>query len=144
MNSMNAKFFLDTNVIIYAVEGLPASKSDVAEEFILRGIKDGLGVISYQVQECLNAVTRKARIALPLPDALDFMRNTLEPLCTVFLESTALFEAALGVHGRYQYSFYDSLIIAAALEAGCDLLYSEDLHHGQHIGRLRIENPFVT
>ncbi len=142
---MNAKFFLDTNVIIYALEGTPASKSDVAEALILRGIKEGLGIISYQVvQECLNAVTRKARIALPLSDALDFMRDTLGPLCKVFPGSTALFEAALGLHGRYKYSFYDSLIIAAALEAGCALLYSEDLRHGQQIGQLRIENPFVT
>lgn len=142
---MSAKYFLDTNIIIYAVEGTPSLKGEIAEELISRGIKEGLGVISYQVvQECLNAVTRKARIALPLPDALDFMRDTLEPLCKVFPGSTALFEAGLGIHGRYKYSFYNSLIIAAALEAGCTLLYSEDLHHGQQIGQLRIENPFVT
>ena len=142
---MSAKFFLDTNIILYAVEGLPASKAEVAEELLFRGIKDGSGVISYQVvQECLNAVLKKARLALSAPDARDLLRDTLEPLCKAFPASTALYEEALALHGRYKYSFYDSLIIAAALEAGCDLLYSEDLHHDQTIGRLRIVNPFVT
>jgi predicted nucleic acid-binding protein len=142
---MHAKFFLDSNIIIYAIEGVPAAKAVIAEELISRGIKGGAGVISYQVvQECLNAVLSKARIAFTPEDALDFLRSTLEPLCKVFPDSTALFEAAVEVHGRYRYSFYDSLIIAAALEAGCETLYSEDFQHGQQIGRLRIENPFVA
>ncbi len=75
---------------------------------------------------------------------LDLMRSTLEPLCKVYPDSTALFEAALDSHGRYKHSFYDSLIIAAALDARCELLYSEDLQHGQQIRRLRIVNPFVS
>jgi predicted nucleic acid-binding protein len=58
--------------------------------------------------------------------------------------SIDLLKSALELKERCRYSFYDSLIIAAALEADCDLLYSEDLHHGQQIGRLRIVNPFVT
>ena len=54
-----------------------------------------------------------------------------------------LYERGLELRARYQFSFYDSLIISAALEAGCKTLYSEDLQHGQIIGQLTIVNPFV-
>jgi predicted nucleic acid-binding protein len=53
-----------------------------------------------------------------------------------------LYEQALDIQSRYQYSFYDSLIIAAALDGGCTRLLSEDLQHGQRIESLTIENPF--
>jgi predicted nucleic acid-binding protein len=59
------------------------------------------------------------------------------------MPSTALYIRAVEVRTRYRYSFYDSLIIAAALEAGCTRLYSEDLQHGQRIERLTIVNPFA-
>ena len=54
-----------------------------------------------------------------------------------------LYERGLFIKFRYQYSFYDSLIIAAALEAGCKTLYSEDMQHGQRIEQLIIKNPFL-
>jgi predicted nucleic acid-binding protein len=54
-----------------------------------------------------------------------------------------LYQRALDIQARYRYGFYDALIIAAALEAGCIRLYSEDLQHGQRIERLTIENPFL-
>jgi predicted nucleic acid-binding protein len=60
------------------------------------------------------------------------------------MPTPALFERALEVQDRYGYAFYDALIVAAALEAGCTRLYSEDLQDGQRIGALTIENPFRT
>jgi predicted nucleic acid-binding protein len=54
-----------------------------------------------------------------------------------------LYQRALDIQARYHYGFYGALIIAAALEAGCTRLYSEDLQHGQLIERLTIENPFL-
>ena len=54
-----------------------------------------------------------------------------------------LYKRALDIQARYHFGFYDALIIAAALEAGCSRLYSEDLQHGQRIERLTIENPFL-
>ncbi len=112
---------------------------------VSEAIAEGIGVISYQVvQECLHAVTGKARIALTPESALDLLRDTLTPLCKVFPNSTAFYEHALNLQQRYKYGFYDCLIVAAALDAGCERLYSEDLHHGQKVGRLRIENPFVS
>ena len=58
--------------------------------------------------------------------------------------SAALYQDAVSILGRYGFSFYDSLIVAAALEAGCTRLYSEDLQHGQRIQRLTILNPFTS
>ena len=54
----------------------------------------------------------------------------------------SLYARGLRLHGQFGFSFYDSLIVAAALEAGCSRLYSEDLHHGQQVERLTIQNPF--
>jgi len=59
------------------------------------------------------------------------------------MPSEALYRRALEIKPRYGYSFYDSLIIAAALTAGCRRVYSEDLQHGQRIGQLTIVNPFL-
>jgi predicted nucleic acid-binding protein len=142
---MSAKYFLDTNIIIYALEGVPPEKAAIAQELISKGIEEGSGVISYQVvQECLNAVTRKARLALAPNELQRLLRDTLTPLCKVFPNSAGFYANALDIRARYKYHFYDSLIVTAALEAGCETLYSEDLQHGQQIAQLRIENPFVT
>ena len=59
------------------------------------------------------------------------------------MPSSTLYERALELQGRYRFSFYDSLVVAAALESGCTRLYSEDLQHGQRVGGLTIENPFL-
>ena len=59
------------------------------------------------------------------------------------MPSHALYRRALEIQTRYGYGFYDSLIIAAALEAGCQHLLSEDMQHGQQIEQLRIVNPFL-
>ena len=93
------------------------------------------------VQECLNTVTRKAQIPLSLAQAQAYLDTVLAPLLAVNA-SADLYHRALGLQGRWQFSFYDSLIIAAALEAGCTRLLSEDLQHGQRIETLTIENPF--
>ena len=67
----------------------------------------------------------------------------MEPLCEIH-SSFMLYKDALLIKDRWKYSFYDSLIIAAALKANCTILYSEDLQHGQIIDDLKIVNPFLT
>jgi predicted nucleic acid-binding protein len=69
------------------------------------------------------------------------LKNVLLPLWEV-MPTAALYQRGLMIQSRYQYSFYDALIIAAALGAGCKILYSEDLQRGLRIGGLTIENPF--
>ena len=139
---MSVEDFIDTNVFIYQLEGGDDGKAAVSERIIGEGIAGGTACISFQVvQECLNTALRKAEIKLSLEDMREYMESVLGPLLVV-QSSLALYKAALDVRTRYRFGFYDSLIVAAALEAGCKRLYSEDLQHGQRIGGLTVRNPF--
>lgn len=139
---MSVDSFIDTNVFIYPLERLDERKADTAERLIESGIITGNACISFQVvQECLNTAIRKAEIPLTVDEMNLYLNSVLRPLYRV-QPSLRLYQSALEVKNRYRFSFYDSLIIAAALEAGCKTLYSEDLQHGQQIEGLTIENPF--
>jgi predicted nucleic acid-binding protein len=140
---MNAKFFLDTNVLVYSFDQDNPLKRDRAAGLIAEALEESRGVISTQVvQEFLNAALRKFSRPLSHPDAQRYLTVVLEPLCAVFA-SVELYHRAIEISGRWKYPFYDALIIASALEAGCSILYSEDLQHGQRIGPLKILNPFL-
>lgn len=131
-------------MFIYQLEAQDERKFATAEHIIRRGVDTGNACISFQVvQECLNTVLRKAEIPLSTDDTRAYLEDVLSPLFQV-PASIRLYERALDIQARYRYSFYDSLIIAAALEAGCTRLYSEDLHNGQQIEGLTIENPFES
>ncbi len=134
--------FLDSNVLVYLVDEADAVKHAAARDLVHDALRNGTGVISFQVvQETLNVLTRKLRVIARTEDAEYFMQQTLIPLWRV-QPSAALYAAAMQIQQRQGFGFYDSLIVAAALEAGCRRLLSEDLQHGQRIGKLRIENPF--
>ena len=83
-------------------------------------------------------LTRK--LAATPEDARRFLDTVLQPLWLVY-PSDSLYRDALDVQSRYQFSLYDSLIVASALEAGCSTLFSEDLQDGQTIGKLTIRDP---
>ncbi len=139
---MSAESFIDTNLFIYQLEGSDERKAGIADAIIREGIGTGKACISFQVvQECLNTVLRKAEIPLTAEQARRYLDAVLTPLFRVS-PNVSLYRNALALQGRYRYGFYDSLIIAAALSAGCTRLWSEDLQHGQRIGELVIENPF--
>ena len=134
--------FLDSNVLVYLVDPASPEKRTVARSLVGDLLERADGHISFQVvQETLNVITRKFQRTVTSEDARLFLQNVLVPLWRV-MPSTGLYEHALSLQGRYSFGFYDSLIIAAALAAGCTRLYSEDLQHGQRIERLTIENPF--
>lgn len=140
---MSASTFLDSNVLIYLFDRTDDRKRRRATDIASRGVTRQDTVISFQVvQETLRFITSK--MILPLDEARRgrFLNGVLIPLWTV-MPSAALYRRALELQDRYRYSFYDSLIIAAALEAGCSRILSEDLHDGQEIEGLRIENPFA-
>ena len=135
--------FLDSNVFIYLFDKQDTRKQRVATEIVAAASQSPHATISHQVvQETLNAMLRLTAFAPTQGDAADFLANVLLPLWRV-APTAGLFSSALGIHRRYQYSFYDSLIIAAALAAGCDRLLTEDLQHGQRIEGLTIHNPFL-
>jgi predicted nucleic acid-binding protein len=142
---MNAKAFLDTNVFVYEIDSkAPKAKRRIAHNLIKEALELRRSVISYQViQEFLNVVTGKFSSPIAYSDAQQYLNTVFEPL-TVVHSSIELFREALGVQARHQLSWYDSLIVAAANEAKCSILYTEDLQHGAKIGGVRIENPFRT
>jgi len=137
---MSVEFFVDTNVFIYQLEGLDQRKQVIADEIISDAASSGC--ISFQVvQECLNTMVRKADIPLSTNDTERYLESVLSRLWLV-MPSVALYRRGMKIQSRYKYGFYDSLIVAAALEAGCTRLLSENMQHGQRIEQLTIENPF--
>lgn len=127
--------FLDSCVLIYALsEGDP--RALIAEELLASG-----GVISVQVLNELAAVARrKLNMSwAEIRQVLDDIRTLCEPPVPLSLETHA---SAVEIAERYGYQIYDALIVAAALEARCHVLYSEDMQDGQVIGSLTIRNPF--
>lgn len=139
---MSVEHFLDTNLFIYQLDASDERKRSIADAIIRRGVETGNAGVSFQVvQECLNTMLRKAEIPLDITGARSYMETVLEPLMCV-PATIALYHRALDVKSRYRFGFFDALIVAAALEAGCSRLYSEDLQDGQKIEQLVIENPF--
>ena len=139
---MSADDFLDSNVLVYSMDDRFPEKRQKAMELVSRSVIEGTGCISFQVvQETLNVLI--GRLGTPAGQLRALMDDVLFPLWQVY-PSPALYQDAIALQSRHGFSFYDSLIIAAALEAGCARLYSEDIQHGQRIEQLTILNPFVN
>jgi predicted nucleic acid-binding protein len=112
---MNDKFFLDTNILIYSFDSRVLTKQQQAQHLIAQALSSQQGMISFQVvQEFLNAARRKFVNPLSIADCQTYLAQVLMPLCQVFPQ-LELYRTALVIEGRYKYSFYDSLILAAAL-----------------------------
>jgi predicted nucleic acid-binding protein len=139
---MSASTFIDTNVFIYHLDATDPRKHAIAGDLVSKALVTQDACISYQVvQECLNVVSSKASVPLTPEQAQAYLDAVLAPLQQVGA-SMDLFHRALGIRARWRYGFYDSLVIAAALSAGCTKLLSEDLQHGQRIESLIIIDPF--
>ncbi len=130
-----AKAFFDSNVLLYLLSA-DVAKAERAEALLAQG-----GTISVQVlNEFASVATRKCAMShSDIREALLPIRG----LCEVVPLTLEIHDRALRVAERYGFSIYDALIVGAALDAGCDTLYSEDLQDGQIIdGVLTINNPF--
>ncbi len=136
--------FIDSNVFIHSLDLDSPEKRATARRLVEDVLHSGEGRISFQViQETLSVITRKFQRTVSPDDARQFLDEVLVPLWRV-MPTQRLYERALDIQARYRYSFYDSLIVAAALSAGCVRLLSEDLQHGQQIEGLTIANPFTA
>jgi len=139
---MNAKAFLDTNIIVYAFDHTHPRKAKIAQQLIASGVAEKTSVISYQVvEEFINVALRGFRVSIQSVDLESFLMKALFPM-TVVQWTPSLTIQALRLQATHQISWCDSLIVGAALQSGCRLLYSDDLHHGQRFGALTVENPF--
>ena len=141
---MSARFFLDTNIFVYSFDRRAPDKHTRAAQLIRQAVATRKGIVSYQVvQEFFNVALRRFAQPMTVPEAEQYLSAVFRPLLAI-QSSPVLISEALRLTARHRLSWYDSLIVAAATEGGCGILYSEDLQHGQRFGDLRIENPFLS
>lgn len=134
--------FIDTNVFVYLFDDKSIAKQEIAQRIVLDSIVNGTGCISFQViQETLKTITEKIRPPASAHDAEIFLSNYISVLLRVMPDET-LYLKCLQIKSRFGFSFYDSLIIAAALRHGCTRLLSKDMQDSQRVETLTIVNPF--
>ena len=133
--------FLDTNVLVYMFDANAPGKQRIARHLYETGVASGVAILSTQVlQEFYVTVTRKLGTPLAEEDAESVVRDfALLPVVQI---DPPLILAAIGRARRLRVSFWDALIIDAAIAGGATTLYSEDLQDGLEIDGLTIRNPF--
>lgn len=140
---MSDKYFIDTNILVYAHDRSAGLKHQRAQALIESLWESGQGVLSTQVLQelCINL---RRKIPKPLP--VDEVRQLVRDYSTweVVNNSPQSILDALDVEVRYRTSFWDALIVQAAEAAGASILYSEDLASGQKYSSLRVINPLTT
>jgi predicted nucleic acid-binding protein len=140
---MNDRCFLDTNIFIYSIDRRDPVKALKATELIRDSLSSLRGIVSFQVvQEFFNVARKRLVAPMSIESAQLYLERVFLPLLRVH-SSPALYRDALAFQSRYQLSWYDSLIVCAALHAGCTILFSEDLKHNQTFGKVRVVNPFL-
>jgi predicted nucleic acid-binding protein len=140
---MSGRFFLDTNIFVYSFDASSPKKAAQAQKLIRNALETGGGIVSYQVvQEFFNVARRRFSKPMTSLDAEQYLSTTFRPLLAVH-SSPALYGEALRIGARFELPWYDSLIVASAIEGECGVLYSEDFQDGQQIGSLTLSNPFA-
>ena len=131
--------FLDTNVLIYSIDGKDPAKQVVSREIVVSAVRGGGFLISAQV---LNEFSNIAllKLKLSVEEVRKFV-SFFSRIGVVSLESKWT-DAALLLKQRYETQFFDSLLLAAAQENGCDEILTEDLNDGQMYGSVKAVNPF--
>ena len=138
---MKDKYFIDTNIIVYAHDKTEINKKKISGEIIINGIKNDNIVLSTQVlNEFYVTVTKKIKQTLRPVEA----KKEIELLkCIELVEiNINLILKAIDISQKYILSYWDSLIISAAIRAKCSIIYSEDLNPGQKIESVKVINPY--
>ena len=131
-----ADSFFDTNVLLYLLSK-DAAKADRAEALLASG-----GIVSVQVlNEFASVASRK--LAMTISEIREIL-STIRAICVVKPLDIETHELGLDIAERHKFSIYDGMIIAAAVRAGCIILYTEGLQQGQMIEKLQIRNPFAV
>ena len=138
---MTELFFVDTNVLVYRRDASERTKCPRARAWVDRLWLSRAGRLSTQVlQEYYQTVTRKLRPGIPRREARDEIRDLV--VWRPVRISSELMERAFQCEDRFGFSFWDSLIVAAAQAASCTYLLTEDLQDGQQLDDVTIVNPF--
>ena len=139
---MNDRFFVDTNLLVYAYDRAAGSKHNLAVQLFQRIFSTGTGVISTQVLQEL-AVCLRRKVAKRLSSSeIQKVISELQREWEIVVNVPESILGALQLEDHLQISFWDALIVQAALASSSTILYSEDLNHGQTYGAVQVINPF--
>lgn len=139
--SDKTKVFFDSNILVYFADSADPQKQQIAENLIKNAVINANGVISTQsLQEFFAATTRK--LLCTKEKAKEYVENFSDSF-TVEQVSVPLILKAINISIKNQFSFWDSLILSAAIQSGCIICYSEDLSNGQIVEGVKIVNPFA-
>lgn len=137
---MSVEVFLDSNVVVYAIDTTRggAHKRQIARQILRKG---GFGISTQVVQEFYVTATRKLKRPLSIPTAVRWV----DQLCKAELVTLdpALIKLAISCSQRFQIAYWDAAIIVAAEALGAARVYSEDLNAGQRYGSIEVVNPFA-
>jgi predicted nucleic acid-binding protein len=142
MSAEAVREFVDTNILVYAFDPSAKSKQEASARLLERLWEGGNGCLSVQVlQEFFVTVTRKVARPLSIEDASDRLREFSTWI--VFAPAAGDVLAAISIHRQLQIGFWDAMVVQAAAELGCDVLWTEDLTDEQQLREVRIRNPFA-
>jgi len=142
MSADPAREFVDANVLVYALDPSADSKQAAAVQLLERLWGSGTGCLSVQVlQEFFVTVTRKVAQPLSIDEAAERVREFA--MWKVFAPAAGDVLAAIALQKQAQINFWDAMVVQAAVELGCDVLWTEDLNDGQVLRGVRIRDPFV-
>jgi predicted nucleic acid-binding protein len=139
---MTDKYFVDTNILVYAHDRSAGLKHERARQLLERLWDSGQGVLSTQVLQelCINL---RRKVTPPL--AVNAIRGLIQDYMSweIVVNTPASVTQALDIEVRYETSFWDALILQAAESSGATILYTEDLSAGQHYGSVQVINPLM-
>ncbi len=136
------KYFVDTNILIYAHDRSMGSKHERARQLVERLWNSGQGVLSTQILQelCVNLRRKVAR-----PPSLEEIRHLVQDYLSweIVVNTPESVVQALEIEARYKISFWDALVLQAAEQSGAEVLYSEDLSGGRKYGAIQVVNPLL-
>ena len=140
---MSDRYFVDTNILMYAHDAAAGVKHDRARRLIEALWREGSGVVSTQVLQELSVNLRRKTARPPAAKTVrEIIRDYLSWL--VIVNDGESIIAAMEIEEQYRISFWDALVIYAAQVSGAAILYSEDLSDGQRYGTIRVVNPLAA
>jgi len=141
MNGDAPREFVDANILVYAFDASSGAKHAVAQQLLERLWDSGGGCLSVQIlREFFVTVTRKVAKPLPVDEAADRIREFATWL--VFTPTPNDVLAAIELHQQAQLNFWDAMVVEAAAELGCEILWTEHLNDGQLLRAVQVRNPF--
>lgn len=143
MSGERSREFVDANVLVYAYDASAGKKKADAERLLAQLWESGTGCVSVQVlQEFFVTVTVKVATPLSIDEAADRIRDF--GAWRVFAPGQDDVLRAIALHKQAKVTFWDAMVVHAAAELGCDVLWTEDLNDGQVIQGVRIRDPFAA